>query len=556
VAIHLRYIEREGVTREGRKGQAYGPGTDTADVESFQARGRDDRHQFRFIVSAEDGAELEDLKTFTRQLMTRMEADLETHLDWVAVDHWDTDNPHTHIVLNGHTAGPGSRRDLVIAPEYMAHGMRLRASEIATEWLGPRTEIEMHQSLEREVDQPRLTHLDRALIRKASIDGISLTGNLADESQTALRGRLQKLETWGLAERVGAHRWNLKEGIASTLEAMGRQEDALHTVRRALKGQQRECVFHDRLTSAVVGRIAGKGLVDELGERGYLVVDGLDGRAHYLELPAGADLAEMPVNGVVEVAPPGQERSVDREILRHTRAGIYATSDHAATLRQSGDRDAQATVELHLRRLEALRRGGLVERLSDGVWKVPPDFADKVRALSERRGLNVSVVLRSHLPLRQQVGAIGVTWLDRQLVGTGLARSDSGFGAEVEQALRDRSGFLVRQGAAKRHGQRVIFVKDLLSTLRERDLTAAAKVLAERTGHSYRPASDGARIQGVYRHSIQLASGKFAVLDCGMNFTLVPWSRVLEGRAGQTLSAVMRGGSASWSVARQKEISM
>lgn len=204
VALHLRYIERDGVTRDGQKGQAYGADTDAADLKGFQERGQNDRHQFRFIVSAEDGLELEDLKGFTRQLMRRMEIDLETRLDWVAVDHWDTDNPHTHIVLNGHTEGPtNGREDLVIAPDYMAHGMRLRASEIATEWLGPRTEAEIHQSLLREVGQQRLTSLDRALIRQADADGIDLTENPQDrQRQNSLRARLQRLEGMGLNARI------------------------------------------------------------------------------------------------------------------------------------------------------------------------------------------------------------------------------------------------------------------------------------------------------------------------------------------------------------------
>ncbi len=177
VAVHLRYIERDGVTRDGQKGQAYSVDTDAADLKNFQERGQSDRHQFRFIVSAEDGLELGDLKGFTRQLMRRMEIDLETRLDWVAVDHWDTDNPHTHIVLNGHTGGPvNGRGDLIIAPDYMAHGMRLRASEIATEWLGPRTEVEIRQGLLREVDLQRFTSLDRVLTRQAGSDGIDLTG--------------------------------------------------------------------------------------------------------------------------------------------------------------------------------------------------------------------------------------------------------------------------------------------------------------------------------------------------------------------------------------------
>ena len=106
VSTHLRYIERDGVTRDGERGQAYGPETDTADLKAFEERGKGDRHQFRFIVSVEDAGELEDLRAYTRELMRRMATDLETRLDWVAVDHWDTDNPHTHIVLRGRGRWP------------------------------------------------------------------------------------------------------------------------------------------------------------------------------------------------------------------------------------------------------------------------------------------------------------------------------------------------------------------------------------------------------------------------------------------------------------------
>lgn len=142
----------------------------------------------------------------------------------------------------------------MIAPDYMAHGMRLRASEIATEWLGPRTEAEVRQSLLREVDQQRLTSLDRALIRQAGADGIDLTGSPKDTlRQNALRARLQRLEGMGLAKRVDANRWKLQPGMVATLDAMGQREDALETVRRVLKGQRRECVVDERLTSPVIG---------------------------------------------------------------------------------------------------------------------------------------------------------------------------------------------------------------------------------------------------------------------------------------------------------------
>ena len=100
-ATHLKYLEREGVTPDGERGRAYGQIRDEVDLKEFERRGQGDRHQFRFIISAEDGAELKDLKSYTRDLMAQMERDLGTQLEWVAVDHWDSGHPHSHVVLRG-----------------------------------------------------------------------------------------------------------------------------------------------------------------------------------------------------------------------------------------------------------------------------------------------------------------------------------------------------------------------------------------------------------------------------------------------------------------------
>lgn len=558
VAVHLRYIERDGVTRDGQKGQAYGADTETADLKAFQNSGQSDRHQFRFIVSAEDALELEDLKGFTRQLMHRMEIDLETRLDWVAVDHWDTDNPHTHIVLNGHTGGAVSgKEDLIIAPDYMAHGMRLRASAIATEWLGPRTEAEIRQSLLREVDQQRLTSLDRALIRQAGADGIELTNSPQDrQRQNAMRARLQHLEGMGLAERANANRWKLQPGMATTLDAMGQREDALETVRRALKGQRRECVMHELPASAVMGRIAGKGLADELHDRGYLVVDGIDGRAHYLKLPSGVNLTELPLNGIVEARLPGQDKSVDRRITTVARGGLYKTADHVVQLRQCSDRDPQSTVDAHVRRLEALRRAGIVERVADGVWKVPPDLVQKARLHDAQKAPGLIIELRSHLRIDQQVRAVGATWLDKQLLGNSTSMVAQGFGTQVRDAMRERVDFLATQGLAEWRGHRALLVNNLLAILRDRDMAAAGQALERQNGLLYRRAQTGEEVSGAYSRSVRLTSGRFAVLDSGKSFTLVPWTHLLEHRLGHTVTAIMRYQGTTWHLGRARSVSI
>jgi type IV secretory pathway VirD2 relaxase len=339
---------------------------------------------------------LEDLRGYTREFMQRMTTDLETRLDWVAVDHWDRDNPHTHIVLRGHAGiGRGKGQDLVIAPDYMAHGMRMRASELATEWLGPRTELDIRQGQLREVERERLTSLDRTLLRQASTDIVDLTQQPNDRQyQTVLRARLQRLEAMELAERIDANHWRLSPNMQQTLTTMGERGDILRTMHKALRGEQRELVLETAPATPVLGRIAAKGLADELNDRGYLVVDGIDGRAHYVRLPVGADLAALPMGGIVEVKPAGGERAVDRNIAGIAREGLYRSVDHLVQLRQEGAADPQTAVDAHVRRLEALRRSGAVERMADGVWHIPPDFLSRTQAHDAQRATGGTIELR------------------------------------------------------------------------------------------------------------------------------------------------------------------
>ena len=422
------------------------------------------------------------MRDYTREFMQRMSTDLETTLDWVAVDHWDTDNPHTHIVLCGRAGMGRERRDLVIAPDYMAHGMRMRASELATEWLGPRTELEIRQSLQREVEKERLTSLDRALLRQAALDIVDLTEKPGDRQyQNVLRSRLQVLEGMALAKPIDANHWRLGAGMEATLTAMGERGDILRTMHTALQGQQRECLTGAG-TVSVIGRIAAKGLADELNDRGYLVVDGIDGRAHYLKLPAGADLAELPIGGILEARPSGRERAMDRDINRLAQSGVYRTADHLARLQSDATKSPQETVDAYVRRLEVLRRAGVVEREAEGVWKVPPDLISRAQAYDTQKAAGMTIELRSHLPIEQQVLTIGATWLDRKLVGDGEGLARQGFGAQVLEAMRGREEFLAELGLVERRGQRVILARNLLGTPRDRELAGAGKVIQDQTG--------------------------------------------------------------------------
>lgn len=559
VATHLHYIERDGVTREGQRGQAYGALADAADLKAFEERGQGDRHQFRFIVSVEDVEQLEDLRGYTRELMRRMAADLETGLDWVAVDHWDTDNPHTHVVLRGRAGEGRASQDLVIAPDYMAHGMRMRASEIATEWLGPRTELEIRQSLLREVEQERWTSLDRTLQVEA-IEGRVQVGRFNEprlqHQRLQLIGRLQCLQRMGLADEVQAVSWTIHASAEKTLRALGERGDIMRRMQQAMSDRPRElAVFEPGVSGRIiVGRVVAKGLADELRDRGYLVIDGTDGKAHYVELNARDELGNYPSGSVVEVRDSVEARMADHTISALARDGFYRPDHHLAIEqgRAKADHDPREVVAAHIRRLEALRRVGIVERTAEGLWKVPDDLVERGRRYDAQRMGGVAVELKSHLSIERQVRVIGTTWLDQQLIGGGRGLGDLGFGGDAKQAMQQRVDFLEEQGLAKQRGQRVILARNLLGVLRDRELMQAAKEIAAEIGLEHRPVADGQRATGIYRRSVMLVSGRYALLDDGMGFSLVPWRPVIERRLGKQLTATLRGGGVSWEVGRHR----
>ena len=201
LAAHIAYLKREGVTKDGENARLFDAEGDVADERAFAERCRGDRHHFRFIVSPEEGVEMTDLKAFTRDLLADMERDLTTRLDWVAVEHWNTDNPHVHLLVRG-KADDG--QDLVISRDYITRGMRARAEDLVTTELGPKSDLQIRSALESDISAERWTRLDRAIARQSDEAGIidlrpSPLRRGDPELGRLMIGRLQRLERWGLA---------------------------------------------------------------------------------------------------------------------------------------------------------------------------------------------------------------------------------------------------------------------------------------------------------------------------------------------------------------------
>lgn len=489
LGAHLNYLRRDGVTRDGEKARMFGPESDDMDARAFAERSEGDRHHFRFIVSPEDAVDMPDLKAHARELMSQMEKDLGTKLDWVAVDHWNTDNPHIHIILRGRT---DDGQDLVISRDYIKEGMRARAQDLVTLELGQRTDVEIHSNLGRQIEAERWTQLDRQLVRDGGKTGVIDLAPRADQQPDefhALKvGRMRTLEILGLAGQVGHSQWFIKPEAATVLRERGERGDIIKRMHRALtergieRGSAGYVLAAESLDVPVVGRLVERGLDDELRATAYAVVDGVDGRTHHIRLP-------------------------------------------------------------HL----------------DAAGDSPPGSIVELRSYEDARGeRRVAIAVRSDLDIERQVTASGATWLDRQAVARDpAALSEGGFGAEVRQALAQRAEHLIGESLAERQGGRVVFARRLLDTLRDREVTALGEQLAAETGMAFNRSARGEYVAGAYRQRFALATGRFAMIDDGLGFQLVPWSPSLEKQLDRHVSGVARGdGGIDWSFGRKRALGL
>jgi type IV secretory pathway VirD2 relaxase len=284
---HLRYLQRDGVTREGEPGQVYSKDLDIADGAEFTERCDGDRHQFRIIVSPEDAAQMEALKPFVRDLMSRMERDLDTELDWVAVDHYNTGHPHSHINIRGQDE---LGKDLIMTRDYVSHGIRHQAQDLVTLELGPELDFDRQMKMARDVDAERFTRLDRTLLARAQDNFLVVSAMPPADTLThaAQMGRLKKLQSYGLAQEKQTGVWELSPNTEIRLKALGQRHAIINTMHRALReaGIDRPAgsfsIYHGH--KPVIGKVAAIGLADELSDRRYVVIDGIDGRVHYADL--------------------------------------------------------------------------------------------------------------------------------------------------------------------------------------------------------------------------------------------------------------------------------
>ena len=239
---HIDYLQRDGVSEGATRGIAFDADRELSvdDLGAFREALTPDRHHFRFIVSPEHGAEL-DLGLYTRELVASMEADLGTSLQWLSVAHYDTDNPHVHLLVRGKDEAGA---DLVINREYISRGLRVQAMEVATRFLGPRPQQEIERSQRLELIADRPTPLDYQLAESAANHPQGLVtalrrpdGTLASErSRSRMIARLQHLEELQLAREVRPGIWQPEPDLVSRLRGLSLQGDIIRQMHARMAG--------------------------------------------------------------------------------------------------------------------------------------------------------------------------------------------------------------------------------------------------------------------------------------------------------------------------------
>lgn len=284
---HVAYLGRSGAGMEGSRPEFFDRSRDGLDAREPTGGWTEDRHHFRFIISPEHGDRIADLRAYVREVMARVSADLgELRLEWVATCHFDTDQPHAHVLVRGHRE---DARDLVIPRQYMGYGFRGRAQEVAQELLGDLSRVDAERRIWRETQADRFTPLDRRLIATADAELFVPDGVGRDDAWSALRrGRLRRLEALGLATRRG-NSFQLDPDLERRLRKLQLDKDVIRTLaQRRLESGSDIRVLEGR----VRGEVVRSGFHDELGASPFVLVRDRSGMEHYARLPAGTALPE------------------------------------------------------------------------------------------------------------------------------------------------------------------------------------------------------------------------------------------------------------------------
>jgi len=571
VLRHVRYLARDSALRNAPNVRFFDASREQLDAKNETRSWATDRHHFRIVISPERGQDIADPTDYVRRVMARVEQDVGK-LQWLAMHHSNTENPHTHVVLRGRSP---LGTDLVLSRQYISQGIRERASEVATELLGERTADEVKTALAKEVTAERWTSLDGAIERFARpfedrlrIDQKNITlSRYASLTPELLAKRLEFLAQLGLAERLPQRKtfpkqqpaWSLSSDFKQRLFELGTRNDIIKNLYASLGSEaaklapqvqrlQSGQIAKDVPPTMVRGTVVAKGAVNELTDERFVVVRDVAGKLQYVCSWAGDLHDALNVASIVDVGRSAHRRwSAHREILHVANANnsLYSTAGHRQWLRRHEPKLPAEQVERRLHRfanqlLQMTKMPGSgVTRAGSNAVQIDAEVLDR-QAAQRGRFLDIRIVAAP--ALKDQIEAEAYTWIDRQILRTRLsgeiASTDIVHDPFVRSAMEKRSEWLIRNGYAKRDEQGAI---EFLPGSTQRLNSAAQKNYAlrwkELHGKSVSYLREKEILTAVYRGVVHLHAGPFAMLDTKQQLFAAPVSREPRMQKGQLVTA-------------------
>ena len=412
IKAHLDYITRDHAGKDTHKPELFS-GNDSPEVaKNAAANFSESEHNFRFIISPEDGDKI-DLKDFTKNLIKTIEKDLGSKLSWVASCHYDTNEPHVHLVVDGkNDAG----EKLLMTRDYISRGIRNRASQIINNKLGLRTRDEVAKQLELSVSKNKKSDLDNIIKTNIKDDVISLkkldNKYSYDISTELLEKRLSYLETKGLAQKNGEQSWRVKENYIDSLRELSRTSSIIERLssKLAISKEQCELISAKSLSDkGQTGEVIARKYINEIDDNQYLIIKTEQQKYLYVELEKYSEKSQAKIGDWVRIAatksfegPKTSDRSIAQ--LAQANGGIYDARTHEEHTSQQGKLppgvSAQEYVQVHLKRLEVLAKMGLATKLSDKKFSVPDNFLEKISAQAQ----NSAKKYQPHIKVTQVSG--------------------------------------------------------------------------------------------------------------------------------------------------------
>ncbi len=545
--IHLKYLQRDGVDKDGLGGELYSKDGVKIDEGKFLERSANDRHQFRFIVSPEDSSQIKDLRQTSRDLMQQVEKDLGVKLDWVGVDHFNTDRPHTHIVLRGKDR---TGRDLVIAREYLSSGMRGRAEEIVTRELGLRSDREILEAKRMEVTKDSFTSLDREIENQLKTGPIKdwCDGPLIGQvNHSFVRQRLDYLQSQNLAQ-ISNGEWQLKPAWQDVLKARGKRGDIVRSLAQNYEQKiwNKDVHFFDEVqgeSKTLLGVVVANGAEDELKDQRFLIIEDHKGRNWYLSFGEAGQEVSPVIGAVVEIDKVKSEaKPSDLKIdkIAKRSGGKYSDDLH----RKYDPQDSQAFHMALKRRLEALRGKQIVSIDGNDVWTIPSNYLERAVRLDRANTEQAVLKVKSWMSLQGQVKANGLTWLDQQ---------NEGLEGRFKQARDERIKHLRKIGLLQDNATQLN--TSVYDELRKQEMRSAEKSESQKSKRMLVELNKGQALSGCYEKSLFLARGRMAVVANTHQFAIVPWRKELERYRGLDMHFEMGRQKLSWSIGKERGIS-